>query len=410
MKNILFIDVDGGWGGAPKSLLTLVKYLNSDAFKPILLIGMRGPVIDEYKKRAISLFVEPVSCFVYSLNNRGFILRKIVLMVLMIPKTLMWLRRITKLEGIDLVHINSLVILPTAFLCKLFLKLPIIFHVREMFLGNALGKIQRRLIYRISDRIITPSENEAAQFQGERNSNKVMVRYNPVDLQEFQFSSHERERIRTELQVDVETIIILTIGTIIPGKGQDRIIHIAREMREKYEGIIKFLIVGKIEIPEEKGRLRRLLRFFLSENPVGKFQKELAEKILLHGLQEYISIIEHRRDVWRILSASDIVLRTSRFNDPWGRDIIEAMVMGKPIVATGIYDGFLEDGVNGFLVPPQRTEEETIRRIGKKLLLLIRDKESRESMGEKNMIKGRMLFDPKKYARSMEEIYRSVLH
>jgi len=409
MNKILFIDADGGWGGAPKSLLTLVKHLNSNVFRPVLLIGMAGPVVEEYRKRGISLFIESLSCFVYSLNNRGFLLRKIVLMVLMIPKTIITLRRIIKLEGVDLVHINSVVVLPTALLCKIFFKLPVIFHVREMLLKNAIGRLQGRVIYLIADKIVTISEYGAEQFQGERNIDKVLIRYNPVDLQEFRFSNRDRERIRAELQVDQETIVISTIGAIIPGKGQDRIIDLVREIRKKYSGKIKFLIVGKIDIPKERGALRRLLRFFLGENPIQKFQEELEEKIILHGLQEYITVIEHMRDVWAILSASDIVLRTSRLNDPWCRDVIESMLVGRPIVTTGIYDGFLEDSKNGFLIPPQGTEEETIGRIVEKLLLLIHDKELRESMGNNNVIKGRMLFDPKKYALSMGKIYRDVL-
>jgi glycosyltransferase involved in cell wall biosynthesis len=96
-------------------------------------------------------------------------------------------------------------------------------------------------------------------------------------------------------------------------------------------------------------------------------------------------------------------------NDPWGRDIIESMVVGRPIVATGTYDRFLENGVNGFLIPPQRTEEETIKEISEKVLILVHDRELRESMGKNNVIKGRTLFDPEKYALSVDEIYKSVL-
>jgi glycosyltransferase involved in cell wall biosynthesis len=409
LNNILCIDADGGWGGASKSLLTLVRYLNPNAFRPVLLVGMPGPVIEEYRERGISVFIEPLSRFVYHRNKRGLILKKLIMMVLVIPRVIMTLRRIIKSEGIDLVHINSIVILPTALLCKLFFGLPIIFHVREGLLENTIGKFQKRFIYLIGDKIITITENHAREFGGEGNIDKVAIRYNPVDLREFEFGSHDRERVRTELQVDQETIIISTIGAIVSGKGQDRIIDITREIKKKYDGKIKFLIVGKIDLSKEKGRFKQLLRSFLGENPVQKFQKELDKKIVQCGFQKYITIIEHRRDVWRILSATDIVLRTSRLNDPWCRDVIESMAVGRPIVATGIYDGFLENSKNGFLIRPQRTEQETISGIVEKLLILIHDKRLRESMGKNNVIKGRILFDPKKYALSMEEIYKSVL-
>ncbi|MDH4268577.1 MAG: glycosyltransferase family 4 protein, partial [Deltaproteobacteria bacterium] len=275
MKNILFIDSDGGWGGAPKSLLTLVRYLDPNAFRPVLLIGMPGPVIEEYNKKGISVFVQPLSRFVYHRNNRGSILKKLIMMVLMGPKVIINLRKIVKLEGVDLVHINSVVILPTALLFKMFFRLPVIFHVREMLLKNVIGKIQNKLIYVSGDKIVVPSENEARQFAKQKECDKILVRYNPVDIREFQFSSVERERIRRELKVDQEAIIISTIGAIVPGKGQDRIIEIVRGIKKTYDGKIKFFIVGKIDIPEEKGRLKKLLRFVWGENKLQKFQLEL---------------------------------------------------------------------------------------------------------------------------------------
>ena len=47
---------------------------------------------------------------------------------------------------------------------------------------------------------------------------------------------------------------------------------------------------------------------------------------------------------------SDFIVRPSRDNDPWGRDVIETMAHGKVIVATGFFDGFVKNDVNGFIV------------------------------------------------------------
>jgi len=51
----------------------------------------------------------------------------------------------------------------------------------------------------------------------------------------------------------------------------------------------------------------------------------------------------------RVLVACDAVARPSRDNNPWGRETIEALAAGKPVVATGTYDRFVEDGVTGLL-------------------------------------------------------------
>ena len=50
------------------------------------------------------------------------------------------------------------------------------------------------------------------------------------------------------------------------------------------------------------------------------------------------------------IAASDFIVRPSRDNDPWGRDVIETMSHGKVIIATGYFDGFVKNGVNGFII------------------------------------------------------------
>ena len=50
------------------------------------------------------------------------------------------------------------------------------------------------------------------------------------------------------------------------------------------------------------------------------------------------------------IAASDFIVRPSRDNDPWGRDVIETMSHGKVIIATGYFDGFVKNDVNGFIV------------------------------------------------------------
>lgn len=52
------------------------------------------------------------------------------------------------------------------------------------------------------------------------------------------------------------------------------------------------------------------------------------------------------------LKEADLLLRLTRRNDPWGRDVIEALTLGVPVIATGTWEGFIQDGINGFLIWP----------------------------------------------------------
>ena len=49
------------------------------------------------------------------------------------------------------------------------------------------------------------------------------------------------------------------------------------------------------------------------------------------------------------LASAFLLIRPSLRNDPWGRDVIEAVCAGVPVIATGSYEGVIENGKNGFL-------------------------------------------------------------
>ena len=66
------------------------------------------------------------------------------------------------------------------------------------------------------------------------------------------------------------------------------------------------------------------------------------------GLRRFFLFLDYVSDVEPVLEGCDILIRPSRGNDPWGRDVIEAMAHGKPVIATGSYDRFVEDGINGY--------------------------------------------------------------
>ncbi len=61
-----------------------------------------------------------------------------------------------------------------------------------------------------------------------------------------------------------------------------------------------------------------------------------------------------RTDVADLVNALDVVVHTSVRPEPFGRVILEAMLLGKPVVATdaGGVPELIEDGTTGFLTPP----------------------------------------------------------
>ena len=109
---------------------------------------------------------------------------------------------------------------------------------------------------------------------------------------------------------------VLSLQNISHDRGTDRIIEVAELLPN-----CEFLVAGEV---------RDGMDVHYRENviPIGYVNPEDA------------------------LEGCDVLIRLTRRGDPWGRDIIEALTMGVPVVATGTDQEFIRNGVNGFLVWP----------------------------------------------------------
>jgi glycosyltransferase involved in cell wall biosynthesis len=97
------------------------------------------------------------------------------------------------------------------------------------------------------------------------------------------------------------------------------------------------------------------------------------------------------------------LIRPSLNNDPWGRDIIEAMSTGKPVIATGHYDKFVKDGVNGYLI--QNPDHLLLSNTMKKF---IDNKELIHQFGQNSFQLASKLFNPSHNTKQIESLYDRI--
>lgn len=50
-----------------------------------------------------------------------------------------------------------------------------------------------------------------------------------------------------------------------------------------------------------------------------------------------------------VLATCDMLARTSRGNDLWGREVLKVLSLGLPVLAPGHYDTFVQHGATGLL-------------------------------------------------------------
>ena len=92
--------------------------------------------------------------------------------------------------------------------------------------------------------------------------------------------------------------------------------------------------------------------------------------------------------------------------EPFGMVVVEAMAMGRPVVASlggGIMD-ILDDEVEGLVVP-----RGDCSKLAEGIVRLLRDRSLCESMGRRGHEKAYRHFSSENSARAIEKIYRCVL-
>lgn len=121
-------------------------------------------------------------------------------------------------------------------------------------------------------------------------------------------------------QLKKEPMRIINLQNFSYDRGTDRFIDIARMLHQD-----SFILCGK------------------SRNKWGD--------AVLRSIPSNVEIAGYL-DPHDALCNIDVLLRLTRRDDPWGRDVIEALSMGVPVIATGTWHGFVKNGINGYLVSP----------------------------------------------------------
>ena len=85
------------------------------------------------------------------------------------------------------------------------------------------------------------------------------------------------------------------------------------------------------------------------------FRRELEAAIARNGLAGIFRIVEECRDMPAAYMLADVVVSASTDPEGFGRVIIEAQAMGRPVIATdhGGARETIEPGISGWLVPPR---------------------------------------------------------
>jgi glycosyltransferase involved in cell wall biosynthesis len=206
-----------------------------------------------------------------------------------------------------------------------------------------------------TDRIIALTDQEMAdhlRFHIARDK-KFTTIHSGADLSPFNTALYDRSKMKAELHIPPDDLVVGTVGRLTPVKGQIHLIEAAAKVLEVRPDST-FVFLGD-----------------------GELQPELRERAAVLGMADRIRFPGWRPDTAAVMSVFDVFALPS-LNEGMGRVLIEAMALSKPIIASrigGITDLIIH-GKNGLLVPPRDAGA-----IAEAILALLGDESRRKAMG-----------------------------
>jgi glycosyltransferase involved in cell wall biosynthesis len=214
---------------------------------------------------------------------------------------------------------------------------------------------------------------------------KVEVIYNGISTELFfESPAHQEDRrsLRKALGLEESHRVTTIIAHLRPEKNHDRFLRVAKEVARRLPEA-RFVVAGG---GPERPRL-----------------EAYARSLGIEGLVRFTGV---RRDIPKLLAASDVVALTSD-TEVFPMALLEAMAAGKPVIATrvGGLDELVVEGVSGILVP---VDEE--HRFTNLLSQLLSDSSQAQSMGEAGRKVVLKRFTVEHMVQDHERLFKSLLN
>jgi glycosyltransferase involved in cell wall biosynthesis len=374
---VLFIDHASGLGGAERSLLLLLRYLDRDRFAPHL-VSTGGPLAQAARQLDVVVHVVPLPRLRRS------------------PRALLdWGRGVRTIVRIARdIHARALVAntVRAAFYTAPAVRIahiPFVWYMRDFWLGEdrprtpALDRLGKRFLGALATQVVANSEATAAHLPC---PGKTAVIPNGIEVARFD-PQLEGECFRVAHAIPSAAPVIGMVGRLRPWKGQARFIRVFDRVQKQLPQAHSLIVGG---------------------NPLGeedRYAASLGDLARTLGLEARIHFTGQLDDPRPALAAMDVFVHAGD-PEPFGLVNVEAMAMAKPVVAFnhGALPEIVLDGETGLLVSPGDVEA-----MARALLALLADPERGERLGRVGRERVERHFDVHLTARRFQNLLQSTL-
>ncbi len=290
----------------------------------------------------------------------------------------------------DVVHFNHASLFVLAARLRKKTGKPFSMHIRTRPEDTVLTRLQSRSILKNCDKLVYITENEQEHFKALAGKAPGTVIFNPTTSPAQNSSTHPRIP-------DDRRLKIASLKSFRPSLGHSRLVEIAQKLSDRGEtDKVLFVMAGDMRLwPSLPGALGAVAA------RGGDFEAYVNDL----GLAEFFHFLGWVPDPEQVLSACDLLAVPSMENNPWGRDVIEALSLGKPVLATGEWDGFIKDGETGLLAANFEAEN-----FADELLNLFDDRAKLDYWGETGRRHIASICSPPDRAHDLQELWHSVAH
>lgn len=190
---------------------------------------------------------------------------------------------------------------------------------------------------------------------------------------------------RSALDLPAERPLVVMVGRLQRWKGMDVLIRAMPAVLRGIPDATAVIVGGKHALEPE-------------------YEAELQALVQAENLEDRVLLVGHQTNVPVWMQAADVIVHASD-HEPFGIVVIEAMALGKAIVAgaEGGPSEVVTSGRDGFLTPFGDTDA-----LANRLIALLNDPGLRERVGQAARLRAND-FAPGRYARSLVAVLRQFV-
>ncbi|HLK60949.1 MAG TPA: glycosyltransferase family 4 protein [Chthonomonadaceae bacterium] len=255
-------------------------------------------------------------------------------------------------------------------------------HVSRSGPKALLYRSAHRWVNRHTAQVIAISEAVRAKIRerAETPDSKIKVVHNGITPPDTSLLASP-EQVRQELGCERGTPLVVSAARLEREKDLNTLIEAMHTVRASCPSAVCIIAGMGTQEPKLRDQVRRL------------------------GLEKTVLLLGFRQDVHALMQAADVFVLPS-LAEPFGLVLLEAMALGRPVIATraGGPVEIVGDGETGLLVPPSDATA-----LSEAILQLLMDPEIAQTMGQNGKLRFHERFTVEHMARKMREIYTRIL-